>query len=156
MEIREIQAADDAQLYALIRQVLTEHRLNVPGTAYFDASLAHLSQFYAQSDKRIYYVVADENGKIYGGAGIAEFSDGTCELQKLYLLPELRRQGWGTKLIETVLAFAKHHYDRVYLESHTNLPAALKLYQNMNFQSLDGPLAGSEHSLMNVWLTKTF
>ena len=45
--IRPILPEDDARLAQIIRQNLEKKHLNIPGTAYFDPELAHLSRYYA-------------------------------------------------------------------------------------------------------------
>lgn len=154
MKIRLITEKDNLQLCQLIRQILEQENLALPGTAYYDESLTNLSAYYQKDENTAYFVVTDETEKVYGGAGIGHFSEGICELQKLYLLPELRGQGWAKKLMDTVLSFAQNHYEQIYLESHTNLSRALELYKKYGFTSLSAPLSGSEHSLMNVWMLK--
>lgn len=154
MKIRPIQKQDNAQIYHLIRKVLEEHQLNLPGTAYTDQSLSALTEFYQSEKDAQYFVIADENGKICGGAGIAPFSGKICELQKLYIAPEVRGQGWSKKLFAECQNFAQGKYQQIYLESHTNLATALKLYPRLGFRPLPAPLTGSQHSLMNVWMIK--
>ena len=46
MNYREICKADDAALADIIRSNLKANKLDVPGTAYFDDNLDHLSDFY--------------------------------------------------------------------------------------------------------------
>ncbi|RZI49100.1 GNAT family N-acetyltransferase [Lactococcus kimchii] len=156
MKIRPIQSQDDAQLYQLIRNILEEEGLALPGTAYEDETLVELSTFYKQTKNAAYFVLVDEKEahKVYGGVGIAPFSVGVAELQKFYLTKEARGQGWSRKLMDQAIDFAQKHYQKLYLESHTKLKAALKLYQDYGFEPLEHALLESEHSAMNVWLLK--
>lgn len=88
LNYRKIENADNAQIAKIIRSNLEKLHLNLPGTAYFDPELDHLSDYYnSKPEKRTYFVALDENGKIIGGVGIAEFDgiDDCAELQKLYL-----------------------------------------------------------------------
>ena len=155
MKIRPIKEKDNLQLCQLIKSILEHENLALPGTAYYDEALTNLSAYYEQYKNAEYFVLIDENDKIYGGVGIAPFSDSVCELQKLYLSPEVRAQGWSNQLMDMALDFAKKHYQHTYLESHTNLATALVLYKKYGFQQLAQPIEGSEHSLMNVWLIKS-
>ena len=73
-----------------------------------------------------------------GGGGIYP-TDGlaadTCELVKMYLLPEARGMGLGRELIEKSLTFAKEYgYQKVYLESMPELKQALKVYEKFGFE----------------------
>ena len=44
-EIRPIRKSDDSQIAAIVRRNLENYGLNIPGTAYFDRELDHLSQY---------------------------------------------------------------------------------------------------------------
>jgi putative acetyltransferase len=72
---------------------LAEFGANHPGTVYYDPTTDALYELF-QKNGSIYYV-AELNGELIGGAGIYP-SDGlpagTCELVKMYLLPQAR--GW--------------------------------------------------------------
>ena len=86
--IRPIRPEDDAPLSRIIRSNLEQFHLDIPGTAYFDPELDHLSRYYrAAPDRRAYFVAVDGAGRVLGGVGLAEFSGFShcAELQKLYL-----------------------------------------------------------------------
>ena len=87
MNYREITPADDAALARIIRTNLKAHRLDIPGTAYFDSHLDHLSEYYLADPAKRYYLIATEGDEVVGGVGLAELSffEDCAELQKLYL-----------------------------------------------------------------------
>ena len=88
MKYKRISPAYDTPLAELIRSNLKAHRLDIPGTVYFDENLYHLSDFYnKEPDKRAYFVLVNEKDEVTGGIGIAEFDgiEDCAELQKLYL-----------------------------------------------------------------------
>ena len=67
-QIRKIEEKDDAALAKIVRDNLKAYHLDIPGTAYFDPELDHLSAYYlAAPDKRAYFVAQDEDGTILGG-----------------------------------------------------------------------------------------
>lgn len=155
MFIRKIETRDDEAVYKLVRSSLKAVGLDIPGTAYFDPQLAHLSQYYAGLENAGYWV-ADENGTVIGGVGIgpvAESQD-VCELQKLYVDARYRGRGYGGRLLDAALEFAARHYRRCYLETHTKLHTALDLYAKRGFEFMDHPLPGGEHSAMDRWAIK--
>lgn len=155
--IRLITEKDDAQLAAIIRKNLEKFHLNIPGTIYFDSQLDHLSGYYtANPEKRAYFVVEDPEGKILGGIGIDEFPGfAKCaEIQKLYLADEAKGKGLGKALMETAKKYAiQADYERLYLETHTNLEAAIHLYEKSGFHKIQKP-GEVQHSTMNLFFVK--
>ena len=141
--IRGIQSADDARMAAIIRTNLEMFHLDVPGTAYFDPELSHLSRFYlADTAERGYFIAEDAAAGILGGAGFAKFAslENCAELQKLYLTEAAKGRGLGQRLLETAEAGAKKAgFGRLYLETHSNLTAAIGLYQKLHYEEIPKP-----------------
>ncbi|QBO37154.1 GNAT family N-acetyltransferase [Periweissella cryptocerci] len=158
MQIRAIEPKDDAALQAIIKVNLKNNNLVLPGTAYYDPELAHLSAYYATHAPSRYFVLVDDMGAVLGGVGVAPFDleRGIAELQKLYIAPNEQGKGYSKMLMDAALAFAQTEFKALYLETHTNLVAALGLYDRYGFERLSAPIAGSEHSTMNVWMLKKF
>lgn len=159
MELVALTPAYTSQLAALIRSVLEEHHLDIPGTAYYDPQLDDLADYYARlrSQGRGDYVVAcDANGVVCGGAGFeaVEAIPGTAELQKLYVRSDRRGQGLGRCLLDTVERMAlSQGYISLYAETHTNLQAALRMYKKLGFRQIERP-SFVVHSTMNVFLIR--
>lgn len=154
ISIRPIAPLDNPSLAQIIRSTLAEFGANHPGTVYYDESTDHLFELF-QKPGSIYYV-AELAGKILGGGGIFP-SDGldkdTCELVKMYLLPEGRGQGLGKLLIEKALAFAKEAgYKKVYLETMPELKKAMSVYEKFGFKYLTGPMGNTGHGGCTVWM----
>ena len=156
MRIREIKETDNRIVEQIIKQSLESFGLNIPGTAYYDPQLGHLSAFYQQQPNAMYWVLVNENDEAIGGVGIAPFGNkpDICELQKLYISPEAQGLGYSKKLMNTALEFAKKHYAYCYLETMNKLEIANLLYSKLGFQQLHKPLDGSEHSTMDTWYIK--
>ncbi len=159
LNLHPLTLTEDAAIAAIIRTNLEHHGLNLPGTVYFDPELDHLSRFYgAQPGKRGYFILKDEQGAVLGGVGYAEF-DGfpnCAELQKLYLTDAAKGHGTGRKLMEFIMGAAHQAgYQALYLETHTNLDAAVHLYEKLGFQQIDKP-ACVRHSTMNRFFIKKF
>lgn len=155
--IRLITGKDDVQLADIIRKNLEKFHLDIPETVYFDSQLDHLSSYYtANPEKRAYFVVEDHTGKVLGGIGIDEFSGfARCaEIQKLYLADEAKGKGLGKALMETAEEYAvQAGYERLYLETHTNLEVAIHLYEKSGFYRIQKP-GEVQHSTMNLFFVK--
>lgn len=157
IEIRPIVPSDDASIAKVIRDTLAEFGANHPGTVYFDPTTDHLSDLFNVPGAM--YNVAVLNNRIVGGGGIFP-SNGlppdTCELVKMYLLPEVRGIGLGKKLISECLRSAKEMgFQQVYLESMPELTKALKVYETFGFEYLEGPMGNTGHFGCERWMLKS-
>src|SRR5215213_5816254 len=127
--IRTIQSQDNASIAAIIRQSLAEFGANKPGTVYYDDTTDHLYELFQQPGS-IYYI-AEQDGKLLGGAGIyptEDLPEQTCELVKMYLRKEARGRGLGKLLIKKCLEFAKGFgYLQVYIETMPELRKAMTI-----------------------------
>ena len=157
LNYRKIEASDDKKIAGIIRSNLEKLHLNIPGTAYFGPELEHLSAYYLSDPaRRVYFVAVDEDGAVIGGVGIAEFSgiENCAELQKLYLDDSAKGKGYGKDLMRIAENWARSAgYENLYLETHTNLSVALKLYEKMGFHPIEKPCS-TAHSTMNRFYLK--
>ena len=152
VKYREIEPSDDARVAEIARYNLKKFHLDLPGTVYFDPELDHLSRYYrAAPDRRAYFVAVDGAGRVLGGVGLEEFSGFShcAELQKLYLAEEVKGRGLGSCLMQQVQSCARGlGYGQMYLETHSNLQAAIRLYEKLGFQRIRRP-EGVMHSTMD-------
>lgn len=143
LNYRSLTAADDAVLASIIRTSLEQMHLNLPGTAYSDPELDHLSAYYAREPKkRTYFVALDDAGQVVGGVGVAEFAPipNCAEIQKLYLSDAVRGKGYSKELMRLAETWAKEAgYRQLYLETHSNLQIAIKLYKKLGFTEIGRP-----------------
>lgn len=158
--IRYITPSDDPKIARIIRNNLRSFHLDIPGTVYFDKELDTLSAFYAEyPEKRRYCIMTDENGSVVGGVGIAEFEhfEDCAELQKLYLCDEVKGRGLGKKLLQTAEENARMlGYAQLYLETHTNLEAAIGLYENSGYRLIEKPSAVCHGTMNRFYIKKLF
>lgn len=157
MQIRSIRQSDNPALAKIIRATLTEFGADHPGTVYYDASTDTLFELF-QKPRSVYYVAETEDGKIVGGGGIFPtegLPENTCELVKMYLLPEERGKGLGGLIIEKCLQTAKEYgFAQVYIESMPELEQALKVYERFGFNYLSAPLGNSGHFGCELWMIR--
>jgi len=154
--IRPIQQSDNTALAKIVRGTLAEFGANHPGTVYYDATTDALFELFQK--KGALYFTALVNDKIVGGGGIYPTDGlpaGTCELVKMYLIPEGRGIGLGRTIIEKCLQAAKDEgYDSVYLETMPELKQALNVYAKFGFEYLKGPMGNSGHTGCSLWMLK--
>jgi putative acetyltransferase len=158
MEItfRPIRKDDNAAVAHIVKSTLAEFGANHPNTVYYDPSTDHLFEVF--QTERSFYQVAEIDGKLVGGAGIYPtegLPEGTCELVKMYLLPEARGKGLGRSLIEKSIAAAQSlGYNHIYLESMPELKQALKMYEKFGWKYLSGPMGNSGHTGCSLWMLR--
>jgi putative acetyltransferase len=156
ISVRPIQPGDNKALAVIVRETLAEFGANHPGTVYYDDTTDHLYELFRK--ERSAYYTARSGEKIIGGAGIfpsAGLPADTCELVKMYLIPEARGIGLGKKLIDQCLAFATQSgYKNVYLETMPELKQAVKVYEKFGFAYLDGPMGNTGHFGCEIWMLK--
>lgn len=151
--IRPIQASDDAAMAAIIRTVMPEFGATGSGFAISDPEVDWMSRAYAEA--RHAYFVVERDGRVIGGAGVAPLAGGdgsTCELRKMYFLPETRGRGAGAAMMERCLQAARDAgFEQCYLETLTGMDAAMRLYERSGFRRIDGPMGTTGHGGCNTF-----
>ena len=78
------------------------------------------------------------DGEVKGSVAVKKISEDTCELKALYLSEELRGQGWGYKLMDIAVSYARSAgYRRIVLDSMSQYKAARRLYDRYGFTVTD-------------------
>ena len=154
--IRPIAQADNPLIAKIIRSTLEEFGANKPGTVYFDDTTDHLFELFETEGAG--YFIAEQNGELLGGGGFFH-SDGlpedTCELVKMYLLPESRGKGIGAAIINKSIKVAKlSGFKKMYLETMPELNRAIKVYEKFGFEYLNGPVGNTCHHGCSIWMFK--
>ena len=151
--IRPIRAGDDAAVAAIIRTVMPEFGASGCGFAINDAEVDWMSHAYAAP--RSAYFVVEREGAVIGGGGVAPLEGGdadTCELRKMYFLPQARGLGAGSAMMDRCLGAARGFgFVRCYLETLTGMDAAMRLYERSGFRRIDGAMGATGHGGCNTF-----
>jgi putative acetyltransferase len=149
--IRPIVPADSSAVAAVIRTVMPEFGASGPGFAIHDAEVQDMAEAYSR--RGCAYFVVEVDGQVCGGGGVAALAGGdagTCELRKMYFLPQLRRRGAGAALIRKCLDTARElGFSACYLETLTGMDAAQKLYEQQGFRQIPAALGNTGHFSCN-------
>lgn len=134
--LRSIRRQDEPELAHVITEALKEYGAGQPGFIHNDPDIERM---YAVTHEREgEYVVAERDGQILGGAGIVPLAGGRpedCELQKMYLSPEVRGLGLGGRLLRECLERARRRgFKRCYLETMAHMLEARRLYERHGFE----------------------
>lgn len=154
--LRPIRECDIEMVEEIIRSVMTEFQAVGCGYSINDSEVDDMFAAYSPEGSAFYVVEAD--GRILGCGGYAPLNGGdkdTCELRKMYFLPELRGTGMGTQMLTLCLEEARRDgYRRCYLETLENMEKARNLYENHDFEYLDKPMGNTGHTGCGTWMSK--
>lgn len=157
IEIRAIRPGDDPAVTALIRTVMPEFGAQGDGFALSDPEVDGMFEAY-QAPRASYFVVL-RDGVVLGGGGYAPLVGGdgrTCELRKMYFLPELRGLGVGAKLLRLLLeAATAEGFAVCYLETLEHMSRARRVYESFGFERLDAPMGQTGHHGCNSWYARS-
>jgi putative acetyltransferase len=153
LSLRPIRPEDNAAVASIIRTVMPEFGAQGPGFAINDAEVDTMFEAYSRPGAA--YFVVERGGRVVGGGGVAPLEGGdtaTCELRKMYFLPEARGSGMGKRLLDHCLNVAAElGYSTCYLETLTGMDAAQHLYDKAGFRKLDKPMGCTGHHSCDRW-----
>jgi putative acetyltransferase len=135
--IRTATNADCDRVIALVSGVLSEFNLPFDLESK-DSDLQNLEQSYLRSGG-IFEVLEDRDENLLGTYGLFRIDNETCELRKMYFVPEIRGLGWGRRVLERAVDHARRlGYQRIVLETISVLKDAIRLYTRFGFAPIEG------------------
>lgn len=129
--LRDYKAGDEAVVYQIVSQVLAEYGLSAnPGAT--DSDLSDVHKYYI-SGGGVFRVLC-AGGRLIGSYGLYPASASSCELRKMYLLPEFRGRGLGRKMMDDAIGKARAlGFGEMILETNSCLKEARALYRKYGF-----------------------
>jgi carbonic anhydrase len=101
----------------------------------FDYEINNLQEMYSEPTGAL--ILATVNNKTIGIAGIRKFENNDCELKRMYVKEEFRGSGFGRQILEYAIELAKNlNYDKIKLDTHESMEAAIKLYVKYGFREI--------------------
>jgi putative acetyltransferase len=153
-QIRRLQQADVHQLLDLISGVRSEFGLATRVASLLEPNDYAIRDVYRH--RRSAYFVAVMDSQVLGGAGIFPLANGdwsTCELQRMYLRFQHRRQGIGQSLLNACLEAARFlGFERCYAETISEMSSAVAFYERNGFRRLPAPIGETGHSHNDFWM----
>ncbi len=129
--IRKIKPSDNEQVRSLIDTIMRQE-FDAEKKAYARHDLDDPASYYGGG--RDVFFVAEKNKNIIGTAAIKEDTPDTALLRRVFVKPECRGQGCGTKLIEQAVEFcAKQKYKYVTFRGSDKMRQALRLCVQAGF-----------------------
>ena len=154
--LRPIRECDNEAVAEIIRNVMAEFQAVGCGYSINDSEVDDMFSAYLPKGSEFYVVEAD--GQILGCGGYAPLTGGdkdTCELRKMYFLPELRGIGMGVQMLTLCLDEARNDgYRHCYLETMGGMEKARSLYEKYGFTYLDKPMGNTGHTSCGTWMAR--
>ena len=156
-----IRAANQADL-AVVRDLFVEYARSLGFSLCFqgfDEELATLPGKYGEP--RGVILLAEADGRAVGVVALRPLESdrhnppGTCEMKRLYVIPEWRGFAVGRRLAEEIVAAARARgYRRMNLDTLESMRAAIELYRTLGFDEIapyyDNPLAGARYFALDL------
>jgi putative acetyltransferase len=153
---RLIRPQDNEKVAAIIRTVMTEFGASGAGFAIHDEEVDNMYAAYTRPG--CVYYVCEVDSQVVGGGGIGPLAGGdadTCELKKMYFLPEGRGRGLGQRILDCCLEAARNMgYTWCYLETFHTMKQAMKLYEKNGFEKISGPCGNTGHFACDTFYKK--
>jgi putative acetyltransferase len=133
--IRVASNNDSERVRALVFNVLAEFGLQ-PDPETTDSDLKNIEAHYL-SRGGLFEVIEDQKGILLGSVGIYPIDVNTCELRKMYFIPQVRGSGLGSHILQRTIDQARRlGFKRMVLETSSKLEAANRLYTRFGFQPI--------------------
>jgi putative acetyltransferase len=132
LKIRAAEDKDSDEIKSVVFEVFKEYGLS-PDPGNTDLDLNSIEEYYHKNGG--FFGVVEDEGAIVATVGIYRVDSSTCELRKMYALPNQRGRGLGKTLMEFTIKTAKElGFSRITLETASPLREAIALYQKYGFK----------------------
>ena len=134
----EIFAVETSEHLSTVRELFEQYARSLGfdlGFQDFAAEVENLPGDYASPDGSI--LLAQKYNRIVGCVALRRWDETTCEMKRLYVIPEERGQEMGRKLAEAVILRAGEiGYTRMRLDTLASMQSANRLYAALGFQPI--------------------
>lgn len=101
----------------------------------YEHELRHPEEKYGMPEGRLYLLLVDNQPA--GCIGLRKIDDENCELKRMYIRPQFRRQGLADLLLRQLISDArKIGYRRILMDTFPFLETAIRLYQRHGFREV--------------------
>lgn len=154
--IRPIVPSDNPIIASIVLSVMADYEADPQTTIAGDPTLHHMFENY--QEERAAYFMAVWADRVVGGCGIRQLQgtgENICELQRMFLLPEVRGKGIGKALIEKCIRQAEASgYRQMYIETLSEMLTARQLYKKYGFAEVECRLGKTGHGGCDIKMLK--
>lgn len=146
MQIRRVQIQDVPEVIEHVVRVLAEFGLEFGVGSATDDALRSLPGSYDDCGGA-FWIAREDDGVLLGTCGVTRLDAERFELRKMYLLPQSRGRGLGSRLLELAVDWAQAHgAKRLVLDTTDAMTAAIAFYERSGFVRDDNEIRGSRCS----------
>jgi GNAT superfamily N-acetyltransferase len=129
---------DSIERWATARRLVEEYAASLHvdlGFQDFDHEVQSLARIYGPPDGT--FLLAEREDAVLGCVALRRFSEGVCEMKRLYVVPAGRGGGVGRALVEGIIARARRlGYTRMWLDTLASMTEARALYVAVGFRPI--------------------
>lgn len=129
---------DSSEQWAIARHLLEEYAASLAldlAFQNFQDEIHSLPREYAPPDGAL--LLAEQGVVFIGCVALRKYSQDTCEMKRLYVIPKNRGQGVGRALAEAIITEARQHgYERMLLDTLPSMREAHSLYASLGFRPM--------------------
>ena len=156
LHIRPITPSDNRPIAEIVLSVMADYEVDPETTIAGDPTLHHMYENY-QEDRAAYFIAVWDD-RVVGGCGIRQLQgtdENICELQRMFLLPEVRGKGIGKALMEKCIRQAEAFgYRQMYIETLSDMLPARQLYKKYGFAEVERRLGDTGHGGCDIKMLK--
>lgn len=120
---------------------------------HYDEEIEHLESKYGMPYGRLYLAYCDK--KSAGCIGLRKMDEKNCEMKRLYVRPQFRKNKIGRLLVEKIIMDAKEiGYSYMLLDTLPFLDKAIRLYESFGFYTIDcyndSPMSDAIYMRLNL------
>lgn len=120
---------------------------------HYDEELKHLKDKYGLPDGRLYLAYYDD--ELAGCIGLRKIDNKNCEMKRLYVRPQFRKNHIGSQLVQKIIEDAKEiGYSYMLLDTLPFLKSAIHMYKKYGFFEIarynNSPMTHSIYMKLNL------
>lgn len=157
-QIRLIQPRDNKTMEQIIVSAFKEFGAETEGVSLKDPEMSDICSTYSGKGSKYWVLVDLEEDRVLGGGGYTKLKGTTedekiCEVQKFFLIPEVRGKGFGGKIMALIIESAINDgYQEIYLEILESMKQAGKLYEKFGLKYLNKRKGGTGHYSCKIFM----
>lgn len=136
-----IRSPQSAEEWSAVKQLLIDYENEFDDKTCFtsfEAELNNIEALYQEPGKYKLIAVEEPGGHVVGCVGLRTLSPNEAEMKRLYVMPSHRGLHLGKTLANEIMELAiRHEYQRMILDTMTEMKDAQQLYQRLGFKVME-------------------